>query len=63
MHCAITYRELNEKSNQLAIFLRKKGVKLDTIAVIMLNRSVEMIIGLVGILKANGAYLPIDPGS
>ncbi|UCH95064.1 MAG: amino acid adenylation domain-containing protein [Candidatus Aminicenantes bacterium] len=62
VHCAITYKKLNEKSNQLAILLKEKGVKPDTIAAIMLNRSVEMIIGLVGILKANGAYLPIDPG-
>jgi amino acid adenylation domain-containing protein len=58
----VTYKELNEKSNQLAHWLRKKGVKPDIIAGIMVERSVEMMIGLLGILKAGGAYLPIDPG-
>ncbi len=57
----ITYRELNERSNQLARFLRTKGVGRETIIGIMLQRSIEMIIGLLGVLKAGGAYLPIDP--
>nr|WP_150149854.1 non-ribosomal peptide synthase/polyketide synthase [Bacillus swezeyi] len=57
----LTYRELNEKSNQLARHLREKGVKSDTIVAIMAERSPEMIIGIMGILKAGGAYLPIDP--
>jgi amino acid adenylation domain-containing protein len=57
----ISYKELNEKSNQLAYLLREKGVKPDTIAGIMVERSLEMIIGILGILKAGGAYLPIDP--
>lgn len=57
----LTYRELNEKSNQLARVLRKKGVKPDDIVAIMVNRSLEMIIGILGILKSGGAYLPIDP--
>ncbi len=61
MRCAITYRELNEKSNQLAHLLKKKGVRADTIVGIMAERSVEMIVGILGILKAGGAYLPIDP--
>jgi amino acid adenylation domain-containing protein len=56
----ITYRELNEKSNQLAWVLKEKGVKPDTIVGIMVERSIEMIIGILGILKAGGAYLPID---
>jgi tyrocidine synthetase-3 len=58
----ITYRELNQRSNQLAHLLRKKGVEPDTIVGIMVDRSIEMIIGILGILTAGGAYLPIDPG-
>lgn len=58
---SLTYRELNEKSNQLAKVLRGKGVKTDSIVGIMLVRSLEMIIGIYAILKAGGAYLPIDP--
>ncbi|MGD2089687.1 MAG: amino acid adenylation domain-containing protein [Candidatus Aminicenantes bacterium] len=58
---AITYRELNEKSNQLAHLLIEKGVKPDTIVGIMVERFVEMIIDILGILKAGGAYLSIDP--
>ena len=57
----LTYRELNEKSNQLARLLRKKGIKPDSIIGIMVERSLEMIIGIMGVLKAGGAYLPIDP--
>lgn len=57
----MTYRELNEKSNQFARVLRSKGVKPDGIVGIMVHRSFEMIIGILGIIKAGGAYLPIDP--
>lgn len=57
----LTYGELNEKSNQLARFLGKKGVKQGSIVGIMLERSMEMIIGIMAIEKAGGAYLPIDP--
>jgi len=57
----LSYRELNEKSNQLARMLREKGVKGDSIVGIMVERSLEMLIGIIGILKAGGAYLPIDP--
>lgn len=57
----ITYQELNTKSNQLARALVKKGVQSDQIVGIMVERSFEMFIGLLGILKASGAYLPIDP--
>ncbi|MCB2298642.1 non-ribosomal peptide synthetase [Clostridium tagluense] len=56
----LTYRELNTKSNQLAILLRSKGVQADSIVGIMVERSFEMIIGIMGVLKAGGAYLPID---
>ncbi|UWG97077.1 amino acid adenylation domain-containing protein [Dehalobacter sp. DCM] len=57
----LTYRELNQKANQLAILLRAKEVKPNTIVGIMVERSIEMIIGILAILKAGGAYLPIDP--
>uniref|UniRef100_UPI0025C681EC AMP-binding protein n=1 Tax=Clostridium sp. UBA6640 TaxID=1946370 RepID=UPI0025C681EC len=57
----ITYNELNEKSNSLARVLRRKGVKEDSIVGIMIDRSIEMIIGIMGILKSGGAYLPVDP--
>ncbi|NRV32074.1 amino acid adenylation domain-containing protein [Clostridium beijerinckii] len=57
----LTYKELNEKSNKVAACLREKGVKHGTIVGIMVNRSLEMIIGIIGILKAGGGYLPIDP--
>uniref|UniRef100_UPI0030EDBFDA amino acid adenylation domain-containing protein n=1 Tax=uncultured Maribacter sp. TaxID=431308 RepID=UPI0030EDBFDA len=57
----LTYRELNEKSNQLAHYLQKKGVKQESLVGICLERSLEMIVGLLGILKAGGAYVPIDP--
>jgi len=59
---SITYRELNEKSNHLAHLLRKKGVKPDMIVGLRVERSIKLIISLLGILKAGGAYLPIDPG-
>ena len=58
----LSYRELNEKSNQLSHVLQSKGTEPDTIITVMLERSIEMIIGILGILKAGGAYLPIDPG-
>jgi tyrocidine synthetase-3 len=59
---AITYRELNHRSNQLAYLLGNKGAGPDTIVGIMVERSLEMISGILGILKAGGAYMPIDPG-
>ncbi|MCR4435862.1 MAG: amino acid adenylation domain-containing protein [Clostridiales bacterium] len=57
----LSYRELNEKSNQLARVLRDRGVRPDSIVGIMIGRSLEMVIGIMAILKAGGAYLPIDP--
>ena len=55
----LNYREFNEKANQLARALRNKGVRRDSIVGLMVERSVEMMIGIMGILKAGGAYLPI----
>nr|ALT22083.1 nonribosomal peptide synthetase [Anabaena sp. XPORK15F] len=57
----LTYQELNQKVNQLANYLQKLGVKPETLVGICVERSLEMVIGLLGILKAGGAYLPIDP--
>jgi amino acid adenylation domain-containing protein len=56
----ITYKELNEKSNQLANLLIKKGVKPNDLIAISLERSIELMIGIYGILKAGAAYLPLD---
>ena len=57
----LSYKALNEKSNQLAHFLKAKGIQAETLVGISLERSLEMIIGLIAILKAGGAYVPIDP--
>ncbi|OOM73736.1 gramicidin S synthase 2 [Clostridium puniceum] len=57
----LTYKELNRKANVLAWKLREKGVKEETIVGIMTNRSAEMIVAILGVLKAGGAYLPILP--
>ncbi|MGZ3763097.1 MAG: amino acid adenylation domain-containing protein [Mucilaginibacter sp.] len=57
----LSYGELNEKSNQLAHYLRTKGVKEETLVPIVLERSIEMIVAILGILKAGGAFVPIEP--
>ncbi|WP_310593267.1 AMP-binding protein, partial [Bacillus clarus] len=57
----LTYRELNARANQLARTLRNAGVKEDQLVGIMVERSLEMIVGILGILKAGGAYVPVDP--
>lgn len=57
----LTYQELNQKANQLAHYLQKHGVKPDQPVGICVERSLEMVIGLLAILKAGGAYVPIDP--
>lgn len=58
----LTYRELNEKSNQLAKVLVEHNVCTDCIVGIMMERSVDMIIAVLAVLKSGGAYLAIDPG-
>ncbi|PFD72567.1 non-ribosomal peptide synthetase [Bacillus cereus] len=57
----LTYRELDERSNQLAHYLQKNGVTCESLVGIYVTRSSEMIVGLLGIMKAGGAYVPIDP--
>jgi amino acid adenylation domain-containing protein len=58
----ISYGELERRTNQLAHYLRELGVGPDVIVGLCIERSLEMIAGLLGILKAGGAYLPLDPG-
>jgi len=57
----LTYRELNHRANQLAQYLRRVGVGPEVLVGIFVDRSLEMIVGLLGILKAGGAYVPLDP--
>ncbi|MDI2591032.1 amino acid adenylation domain-containing protein [Pseudomonas sp. 681] len=58
----LTYRELNERANQLAHHLRQQGVGPDARVVLCVERGLELVIGLWAILKAGGAYVPVDPG-
>ncbi|HZE63356.1 MAG TPA: amino acid adenylation domain-containing protein, partial [Pyrinomonadaceae bacterium] len=58
----IIYRELNRRANQVAHYLIKQGVGAESRVGICLDRSPELIIGVLGILKAGGAYVPLDPG-
>ena len=58
---SLTYQQLNNRANQLAHYLISLGVKPETLVGICLERSLEMIVGLLGILKAGGAYVPLDP--
>ena len=57
----LTYQELNVRANQLAHHLRNLGVRAEVLVGICVERSLEMIVGLLGILKAGGAYVPLDP--
>ncbi|MBD2562852.1 MULTISPECIES: non-ribosomal peptide synthetase [Nostoc] len=57
----LTYQQLNSRANQLAHYLKSLGVSADVLVGICVERSIEMVVGLLGILKAGGAYVPIDP--
>ena len=57
----LTYEELNAKANQLAHYLQKLGVGPEVLVGICVERSLEMVVGLLSILKAGGAYVPLDP--
>jgi amino acid adenylation domain-containing protein len=58
----VTYAELNRRSNNLARHLQQVGVNPGALVAICVDRSIEMLVGLLGILKAGAAYVPLDPG-
>ena len=57
----VTYRELNHKANQVAHYLQKQGVGPEVLVGICMERSLEMVVAMLGVLKAGGAYVPLDP--
>lgn len=57
----LTYRTLNERANQLAHYLRNRGVGPEVRVALCVERSLDMVVGLLGIMKAGGAYIPLDP--
>ncbi|MBV8882777.1 MAG: AMP-binding protein, partial [Chroococcidiopsidaceae cyanobacterium CP_BM_RX_35] len=57
----LTYQQLNHRANQLAHYLHTQGVGPEVLVGICVERSLEMVVGLLGILKAGGAYVPLDP--
>ncbi len=59
--CQLTYQELNGRANQVAAFFRAKGLQPENIVAIEMRRTLEMLIGIIGIVKAGSAFLPIDP--
>jgi amino acid adenylation domain-containing protein len=60
-HEHLTYTELNRRANRLAHYLRSRGVKRDIAVGLLMDRSLELIVAVVAVLKAGGAYLPLDP--
>lgn len=57
----LTYQELNNRANRLAHYLLRRGIRSGTLVGILLERTVDIVVSILGILKAGGAYLPIDP--
>jgi amino acid adenylation domain-containing protein len=57
----LTYDQLNRRANQLAHYLRSQGVGPEVLVGILLDRSLELIVGILGVLKAGGAFVPLDP--
>src|SRR5678816_499846 len=57
----LTYRQLNERATQLSHYLQRLGVGPEVLVGICVERSLEMVVGLLAILKAGGAYVPLDP--
>ncbi|HJP93409.1 MAG TPA: amino acid adenylation domain-containing protein [Pyrinomonadaceae bacterium] len=58
---SLTYEQLEQRANQLARRLRREGVGAESLVAVCLERSTELVVGLLGILKAGGAYVPLDP--
>jgi len=58
---SVTYKVLNERANQLAHFLSSKGVKAESIVPVCLERSADMVLAILAVLKAGAAYVPVDP--
>jgi amino acid adenylation domain-containing protein len=58
----LTYRQFDERANRLAHWLRRNGVRADTLVGVCAERSLELVVALLGIIKAGGAYVPLDPG-
>ncbi|APR77525.1 Siderophore biosynthesis non-ribosomal peptide synthetase [Minicystis rosea] len=58
---SLTYRALDEQSNQVARALRRRGVGREVLVGLCMDRTLAMVVGMLGILKAGGAYLPLDP--
>jgi amino acid adenylation domain-containing protein len=59
--CSLTYTELNAKANQLARYLRERRIGPDRLVGICLERSLDLVVGVLGVLKSGGAYIPLDP--
>ncbi len=59
----LSYAELNARANQLGGYLREQGVRSDVLVGICVDRSIDMLVGVLGILKAGGAYVPLAPGT
>ncbi|MCC5666134.1 amino acid adenylation domain-containing protein [Nostoc sp. CHAB 5784] len=57
----LTYRQLNHRINQLAHYLQKQGVAKEALVALCLERSIDMVVGIIAILKTGGAYIPLDP--
>ena len=58
---SLTYRDLDQRANRVAEALRERGVGPDQLVAVSMERSLDMIVGLMGVLKAGGAYVPVDP--
>ncbi|HLO02124.1 MAG TPA: amino acid adenylation domain-containing protein, partial [Symbiobacteriaceae bacterium] len=58
---SLTYGELDRRSNQLAHYLRRQGVGPDTLVGVSMERSLDLLVGVLSVLKAGGAYVPLDP--